>query len=530
MIRAIHTWLEGPLSDGAAAKPVAKLVGGKDLFDPKKAIASSETSELVIALCGPIGSPLHKVAETIKTRLEGDFAYQACEIIRLSHLIEKHGKAAPASPRYERTKALIDAGDKLREQHGSSVLAEIAISQISISRQSAKAKEKADRFQPRRVCHIIDSIKNQEEFEILRSVYRDMLYFVGVYSPLSTRVRTMEQGGMSQSEVYTLIDRDSGEELIHGQTVRETFPLADFFLRIDADTDSQITAKVDRFLHLILGTRVLTPARSETAMYAAASAAGNSACLSRQVGAALTDADGDVIAVGWNDVPKPGGNLYVADQKSDPNSDKDQRCWNLEGGTCFNDREKKLISELLVDELIAQKLVPPEKKADAVAVVTTGSKVKDLIEFSRSIHAEMHAILTASQVNGNKIKGGKLYITTYPCHSCARHIIAAGISEVYYIEPYRKSLATKLHSDAITENETDVNKVRILPYDGVAPTRYLKLFKVPPDSRKSGGKMIRADPKTAAPRFDKTLEALPVLEGVVVRGLQERKVIGVENV
>ena len=172
--------------------------------------------------------------------------------------------------------------------------------------------------------------------------------------------------------------------------------------------------------------------------------------------------------------------------------------------------------------------MPPDKKADAVAVVTMGSKVKDLIEFSRSIHAEMHAILTASQINGNKIKGGKLYITTYPCHSCARHIIAAGISEVYYIEPYRKSLATKLHSDAITENETDANKVRILPYDGVAPTRYLKLFKVPQDSRKSGGKMIRTDPKTAAPRFDKTLEALPVLEGVVVRGLKERHVIGEE--
>jgi Cytidine and deoxycytidylate deaminase zinc-binding region len=134
----------------------------------------------------------------------------------------------------------------------------------------------------------------------------------------------------------------------------------------------------------------------------------------------------------------------------------------------------------------------------------------------------MHAILTAGHLAGSRIKGSALYCTTYPCHSCARHIIAAGISEVYYIEPYRKSLATKLHSDAITEDESDTKKVRILPYDGVSPNRYLKLFRVPTDSRKSNGKMTYVDPKKASPRFDKTLEALPQLEALIVKGLEEK--------
>jgi len=335
---------------------------------------------------------------------------------------------------------------------------------------------------------------------------------------------------MSTAEIYDLIDQDSGEEIDHGQTVRDTFPDADFFLRIDSNTDTQIKSRVERFLHLILGTRVITPSSSETAMYLAASASGNSACLSRQVGAALTDGSGNIVAVGWNDVPRFTGNLYISDLKKDPNSVNDKRCWNLDGGLCFNDREKKTIAELLVNELIEKHFVREEDRSAAVANVLENSKVKDLIEFSRAIHAEMHAIILGSQLAGERVKGGILYCTTYPCHSCARHIIAAGITTVYYIEPYRKSLAVKLHDDAITEEETDMSKVRILPYDGISPTRYLKLFRVGKSARKAGGKMAIANPKIASPKVDKTLEALPTLEALVVRGLKDKRLIPDEEV
>lgn len=501
--------------------------GVGELFDAKNSIESTHTSELVIALCGPIGSPLHKVAEAIKARLETDFAYDRCTILRLSEIIEQHSSGIAKTSRYLRTTSLIEQGDTLRKQHGPSILAELAVSQIALERQKARHHTGGERFIGRRVCHIVDSIKNQAELDILKLVYRDMLYFVGVYAPLPARVRSLQKGGLSQPEIYKLIDQDSGEELAHGQTVRDTFPHADFFLRIDADTDTQIAMRVERFLHLILGTKVLTPTYSETAMYMAASAAGNSACLSRQVGAALTDRKGEVISVGWNDVPQFGGSLYVSDPTNDPNGEKDKRCWNLDGGVCFNDQEKRLISELLIDQLGIAGVIADKDRERAISLIGS-SKVKDLIEFSRAVHAEMHAILMGSQLSGDRAKGGKLFCTTYPCHSCARHIVAAGITEVYYIEPYRKSLATKLHGDSITEDETDNAKVRILPYDGVAPTRYLKLFRVSGESRKTNGKMIRVDPKSAGPRFDKTLEALPTLEALVVKGLQEKNLVPVE--
>jgi deoxycytidylate deaminase len=424
---------------------------------------------------------------------------------------------------------LIEKGDSLRKNHGASILAELAVSKIVLEWQKHKTESKSVAYTPRRICHIIDSIKNQEELDLLRLVYRDMVYFVGVYAPLPRRVKSLEQRGMTLAQIYEFIDQDSGKEVLHGQTVGETFPNADCFLRIDTDTDSQIAARVERFLHLILGTKVITPTPSETAMYFAASAAGNSACLSRQVGAALTDSSGEVISVGWNDVPKSGGNLYMANPKNDPNSDLDHRCWNLKGGVCFNDEEKNLIAEMLVTELINSNVIDEKNKPVALRSISGNSKLKNLIEFSRSVHAEMHAIINAGQLSSNPIREGKMFITTYPCHACARHIVAAGVTEVYYIEPYRKSLATKLHADAITEDESEKSKVRILPYDGIAPARYMKLFRVPRDSRKAAGKMIKVDPKASEPRFDKTLEALPTLEAMVVKGLQEKNLLPKES-
>jgi hypothetical protein len=92
-------------------------------------------------------------------------------------------------------------------------------------------------------------------------------------------------------------------------------------------------------------------------------------------------------------------------------------------------------------------------------------------------------------------------------------------------------LATKLHDDSITEDEDEKTKLRILPYDGVAPARYLRLFRVPRSSRKnSDGRMVRKEPQDATPRFDKTLEALPTLEALVVRGLKEKNLVSAEEV
>lgn len=512
-------------------KVVQRSKKGTD-FDDVLAIQKTLTPQIVIALCGPLGTPLHEVAQSFEELLKStDYGYEHVEIIRLSEEIRKQ-KLLPDDASI---KDLIDAGNELREAHGNGVLAKLAVRKISLARageQQRSEEEKkaehpdmfrdgdADSLVPNvtlKWCHIIDSIKHDDELKLLRSIYGDMLYVVGVYSPIEMRVSRLERS-LKGTGLHDLIDRDSGEENDHGQRVEDTFPQSDFFLRVEKITDSHRRNRVKRFLDLMLGTVVATPTANERAMYAAFSAARNSACLSRQVGAAIASENGEIIATGWNDVPKAFGGLYQTEGDG-LSSDEDRRCWNMKGGMCSNDFEKRVISEYIVKQLFDAEVFSEDKKDLALKVISKNTQLKGLIEFSRAVHAEMHALLNAGATAGAKIRNGKLFVTTYPCHSCARHLVAAGIKEVVFLEPYRKSLATKLHQDAITENESDVTKVRVLPFDGVAPSRYLKFFSAHPGGRKKDGRMITRD---AEPLARISIEAVSTLEGLVVKGLESR--------
>ncbi len=54
----------------------------------------------------------------------------------------------------------------------------------------------------------------------------------------------------------------------------------------------------------------------------------------------------------------------------------------------------------------------------------------------RTIHAEINAVLFAAK-NGISTHGTILYCTLSPCIDCAKMLISAGISKVFYYEEYR---------------------------------------------------------------------------------------------
>ena len=116
------------------------------------------------------------------------------------------------------------------------------------------------------------------------------------------------------------------------------------------------------------------------------------------------------------------------------------------------------------------------------------------------MHAEMEAILMCAR-KGLSPRRAILYTTTFPCHNCARHIVGVGISRVVYIEPYPKSKALELHSDAINADsgpncvDSSRGSISFVPYVGVSPRRYIELFMVNPVYgrpilRKQDGKTI----------------------------------------
>lgn len=495
------------------------------LIQIEKRIKETYTDELIIGLCGPIGTDIHFVADTIKNCIEEKYNY-ICIKITLSDLIKRHSSSLTLNgneKKFNYYDKLIDAGNELRSTHGPSILAELVVNEIAVRRELER-KSEDEEFKSLRICYIVDSIKNIEELHLLKLVYRDIFYFIGVFSNLEKRISYLNKKyQMDESDIYKLINRDSGEDKDFGQKVTNTFVEADFFLRVEESSTAILEPKIYRYLGLIFASEVITPTSNETAMYLASAAAGNSACLSRQVGASITNSNGDLLSVGWNDVPKAGGSVYQILQ-DETLAIKDYRCYNLDGGICFNDQEKNLISELLVKTLLKEKIIESSKK-DKVIEIIKKSRIKELIEFSRAVHAEMLAIILAGQKAGSQIVNGKLFCTTYPCHNCARHIVAAGIKEVYYIEPYRKSLAIKLHYDAITEDESKQKLVRILMYDGVSPNRYLEFFKMNPNSRKINGKKINIRKKEVPPKITISLQAIPILEKQITQDLEAKKLI-----
>lgn len=494
----------------------------------KERIFDTHTEEIIIGLCGPIGTEIHFVSDEISHIMSQKFGY-VCEVISLSTFIKEFRQVTitPQQDRFKYMNTLISEGNTIRQEKGDSVLAELAINKIAFNREVIKNAQSNGIFKSNRVCYIIDSIKNSEELALFRLIYHELFYFVGVFSNLEVRQKNLELKGLKMTQIYELIDRDSGEDIHFGQKVADTFVQADYFLRIDQTNSPVVRNKLERFLSLIFNSDVATPTVNETAMYQAFAAAGNSACLSRQVGASVTNRVGDVISVGWNDVPKYGGSVYKY-EADDPLGTKDSRCVNSQGGVCFNDQEKITIRTTIVNTLVEHGVVQEQFREQAVNILKS-SRIKELIEFSRAVHAELHALIMGGQTAGMQIRGGKLFCTTYPCHNCARHIVLAGIEEVYYIEPYRKSLALRLHHDSITEDEKSMGKVRILMYDGVSPHRYLDFFKVLPNSRKLNGKRISVTSLEAKPRNMVSLQAIPILEKEIIKELQSKQLIKIDE-
>jgi len=111
------------------------------------------------------------------------------------------------------------------------------------------------------------------------------------------------------------------------------------------------------------------------------------------------------------------------------------------------------------------------------------TRIGGLLEFSRAVHAEMDALLSAAR-KGVALTGTRLFVTTYPCHYCARHIVTAGVDEVQFIEPYPKSQALTLHKDSITLERSREWKppseggthVLFHPFTGVSPRLYRRAF------------------------------------------------------
>jgi cytidine deaminase len=469
--------------------------------------------ELFFGLIGSVGTDLDKVVSVL-TKVLGAAEYKT-ESIRLSGLLRAVEKYKDLPIKYvdEYIDEHMTAGDNFRLlTDRRDAVAILGVSKIMNLRETKGTKTEAEVLPNQ--AYIFRSLKNPGEIESLRRIYGSSLYLIAAYTTLQERrvalakriakSRNMFPYDRHFSVADKLIDRDQ-EEIGNksGQNTRDSFHRADLF--VDTGDTEKLEQAITRFVELVLGHPFHTPTREEYGMFHAQAAALRSAELGRQVGSAIATAEGDIVAVGCNEVPKAGGGLYWYGDSPD----KREFHSGVDG---IDEQKKNLIAEtfrilkergwleasksaLTTDELVAL-AIDPDNPA-----LGKDSKIRSLIEFGRAVHGEMAALTDAAK-RGVSVNDSIMYVTTFPCHLCARQIVAAGISTVIYIEPYAKSLAAELYPDSIcVDGEAKMGKqIPFLPFVGISPRQYMDLF-ANERRKNSDGSIVNFSAKSAMPKY-----------------------------
>ncbi len=422
-------------------------------------------SDLVIGLVAPAGSDLEYVSKSLSDQLR-NAGYAPTEIRVSKDIIARAtGLSRDGLREAQAIQAFRDAGDQIRSNAGDNAILADGI-----------AREIRERRDTKRQAYVVNSLKHPEEVRRLRRIYGGGFYLLAVSPDDPIRKSFLKRKGVADDEFLRLIARDHDDETSYGQKVSDTFHLADFFVRWDGN-EPHLQGELARVCRILFGDPFATPSFDEFAMFLAFASALRSADTSRQVGAVIAR-NKDIVSTGANDCPRPGGGLYWPEWSSDVNrvSDKIGTRDYVAGGDPNRGQKRAIIEEILG--------AGQERGLDRSVLeqVLVASRLGDITEYQRAVHAEMEALLSAAR-NGVSTRGATLYCTTFPCHNCAKHIVAAGVNRVVFIEPYRKSKAQELHKDAIVVGPAETNAphdaeslVRFEPFVGVGPRRFFDFF------------------------------------------------------
>ena len=196
-----------------------------------------------------------------------------------------------------------------------------------------------------------------------------------------------------------------------------------------------------KLVALIQKPGIITPNAMERTMQLAFSSKYNSGCISRQVGAVVTDENYSVKSIGWNEVPQgqtPCSLRNITDLINEENSDIFTE-YERNGGDYDgkNFRTK------------AEELMPNGKSFAKFKIDLNGHNCpfcfkelhnafegKENQVHTRSLHAEENAMLQISKYGGQPLKGGNLFTTASPCELCSKKAYQLGITNIFYIDPY----------------------------------------------------------------------------------------------
>lgn len=379
-------------------------------------------------------------------------------------------------------KPILNLGKDQIESKGYFTIAEdinLSIKLLRIyqkSRYDKYKKAKSDDLDLKIHSHtlvVIDSIKNPFESMYLKQRYSNY-YLMGVYTETNEReqrllkiekmtpkdmvqidqVETLkkfregynsylkkknEDGVNNQSSIsafYKIVDEWNLVNQLQFilQNVSSCLEEADIFVNNYRDNDSYIHLKKTllRYVSLIMYPGLVLPTPMERCMQTAFTAKVNSGCISRQVGAVITDKNFCIKSIGWNQQPEGQLPCSYRDLSELCNHFSEETYSDYENGE-FQETIKRMVE----DELEKKETMLNKKgrmKHYCFKDIYNKMKKKDNQVHTRSLHAEETAFLNLESTI--EAKEGYLFTTSSPCELCAKKAIHLGIARIYYIEPY----------------------------------------------------------------------------------------------
>ncbi|WP_282170685.1 anti-phage dCTP deaminase [Ruegeria atlantica] len=470
--------------------------------------------ELVFGLVGPIGVNMDDVQSSLSDALS-QVGYKA-KVIHLTQLLKKYEQDLHG-PKQQTIYAdkIATANAFCSTAKNGAAMAALAISEIRAIRRAQPAVEgENDASRSRRAmpktAFIVRQLKREEEVDLLRSVYGAKFIQISVSLDKDSRIENLknrlskEHPGLSADdcersarELVTIdehqLDED-GSQTDFGQQVGDIFHLGDFF--VDGSDAGKIAVATQNFIRAFFGNNRISPTIDEFGAYLAAAAALRSVDLSRQVGAAILNKHGDIVSMGCNEVPKAGGGNYWQDD--------DPRFRDIERGSEQNSVERQRIIVDFFQKLQSSGLINSQTSLDTPEMkekledAVEDALIADITEYGRMTHAEMSAICDAARL-GRALQGMTLFVTTFPCHNCAKHIVASGIVRVVFVEPYPKSRAPSSHTDSISVGSPTCRKVAFEHFQGISPKRYRDIFHK--GKRRKGSNILKWYEEEPRPRI-----------------------------
>ena len=174
--------------------------------------------------------------------------------------------------------------------------------------QIIKAFRVYDKNHKRRTLIVIDALRNPFEVLYFRERY-SAFYLMAVHTEEKVRRDALYKKGFRIDEIENLDKVESGKSSFNASyekiDIDKCIELADIHLAhdgTDKDHNRDMVNQIFTYVALIFHPGLIPPSPLERCMQIAYTAKLNSGCLSRQVGAAVTNEHFSVQSIGWNTV------------------------------------------------------------------------------------------------------------------------------------------------------------------------------------------------------------------------------------